>query len=310
MDVRELIHDLHVQTMIMSSTNMMMRTDAYRQLHELGMDAVPALIEDLRGHPSTAVLILLSDITGESPFPDYDRGYVAKMVQAWLDWYDEKREEFEPGGMQITEAARRSMNRVAALIQNRTVGIITGHRKELSPAENNKRNEEIKAAIKAHGGLGYIPIRGRYIEGYGTKNQKEPSDERSFMIMSRHGDDSEAVRSFLLKHAPKYDQESVLYKHRLEKNAELIGTRAGGYPGLGKVENVGRFHPNRAAEFHSLLTRGPLPGKYPKKPGQIPAQKKPFSFTKEGVDYQGADGLFEDFRFVKEVTFLNRSDVF
>ncbi len=310
MDTAELLQALHNQTTIMSSTSSMARTPAFRELHELGQDAVPALIEDLRAEPSIPVLMLLSQITGESPFADHDRGWVQKMAKAWLDWYDEKREDYEPGGMQITEAARRSMNRVAKLIHNRTVGIITGHRKELSAAENNKRNEEIKAAIKAHGGLGYIPIRGRYIEGYGTKAQKEPSDERSFMIMSRHGDDSEMVRNFLLKHAPKYDQESVLYKHRLEKNAELIGTRAGGYPGLGKVENVGRFHPNRAAEFHSLLTRGPLPGKYPKKPGQIPAQKKPFSFTKEGVDYMGAEGLFEDFRFVKEITFLNRSETF
>ncbi len=31
------------------------------------------------------------------------------------------------------------------------------------------------------------------------------------------------------------------------------GTREGGFPGKGKTHPVGKFHPNRAGEFHSVL---------------------------------------------------------
>ena len=68
---------------------------------------------------------------------------------------------------ELNESARRSMSRVASHIANRHVGMMTAFRGGLTPEENNKRNEELKGDFKKHG-IHYIPVRGSYIEGFGT----------------------------------------------------------------------------------------------------------------------------------------------
>ena len=72
---------------------------------------------------------------------------------------------------ELNELARRSMSRVASHIANRHVGMMTAFRGGLSPEENNKRNADLKADFKKHG-KHYIPVRGRYTEGYGTAKEK------------------------------------------------------------------------------------------------------------------------------------------
>jgi hypothetical protein len=206
---------------------------------------------------------------------------------------------------QLNESARRSMSRVASHIANRHVGMMTAWRSGNTPEENNKRNDELKADFKKHG-IHYIPVRGRYTEGFGTSKQKDSSDEKSFMVLGKEGEDNNRIKNFLVNHGKKYGQDSVLYKHPSSKTAQLLGTNEGGFPGAGKSHDVGEFHPDRAAEFHSVLTRGG--GN--KLPGQQPAKRKVFSFGEEAegsyIDEEG--NLYEGFFFVTEISFFARKE--
>ena len=203
----------------------------------------------------------------------------------------------------LNKSARRSMSRVASHIANRHVGMMTAFRSGLSPEENNKRNAELKADFKTNG-IHYIPVRGRYTEGYGTAKEKPPSDERSFMILGKEGEDNDRIKNFLVKHGKKYGQDSVLYKHPSSKTAQLIGTREDGFPGIGKEHDVGSFEPNRAAEFHSVLTRGG--GN--KLPGQQPAKRKVFSFGEQVGSYIDDEGNLYECLFVNEKSFFAREE--
>jgi hypothetical protein len=42
----------------------------------------------------------------------------------------------------------------------------------------------------------------------------------------------------------------------IARNAQLLGTREGAFPGLGEEHDVGKWHPNRTAGFHSLMRGG------------------------------------------------------
>ena len=215
---------------------------------------------------------------------------------------DQAREEEKQ--KELNESARRSMSRVASHVANRHVGMLTAFRSGLSAEENNKRNADLKADFKSNG-IHYIPVRGRYTEGYGTAKEKPSSDERSFMVLGKEGEDNDRIKNFLVKHGKKYGQDSVLYKHPAEKTARLIGTREDGFPGMGKEHDVGEFHPDRAAEFHSVLTRGG--GN--KKPGQTPAKRKVFSFGEEAIGtYIDEEGNLYECLFVNEISFFSRKE--
>jgi len=58
---------------------------AYRQIVEMGLDAVPFLLNDLQ-QESSFWFSALREITGENPIKSEDKGRVEKMRQAWLDW--------------------------------------------------------------------------------------------------------------------------------------------------------------------------------------------------------------------------------
>ncbi len=141
-----------------------------------------------------------------------------------------------------------SLARVHAHVNNRPFGIISAERGERTAQENKAKHSELKAAIRAHG-LGFIEMKGRYIENHGTE-QARPVDERSLMVI---GNDPEHVKGFLKKHGSLYNQDSVLFKHPSNSYAELIGTKEGAWPGLHVHHPVGEWKPNKAPEFHSVM---------------------------------------------------------
>lgn len=144
-----------------------------------------------------------------------------------------------------------SLSRVHAHTQGRNIGMITAHRGENTPEENNKRNAELETSIRK-AGYGFVKVKGRYIENHGTPEAK-PVDEKSYLVVGKEGDDKGHLLSFLKKHGQKYGQDSVLHKPHDSEDAHLHGTREGGYPGMGKKESVGKWHPNRTPEFHTAM---------------------------------------------------------
>lgn len=145
----------------------------------------------------------------------------------------------------------RSLNRVIDHTHGRNIGMITAHRGEHTAEENHKRNKELEHDIRK-AGHGFIHVKGRYVENHGTPQAKHV-DEHSYMVIGKKGDDGGHLKSFLKKHGEKYGQDSVLHKGHDEEHATLHGTKEGGWPGHGKTHNVGKFHPNRAGEFHSVM---------------------------------------------------------
>ncbi len=144
-----------------------------------------------------------------------------------------------------------SLSRVHAHTQGRNIGMITAHRGEFTASENKSRNKSLEKDIRK-AGHGFIRVKGRYIENHGTP-QARPVDEHSYLVVGKKGKDGGALKGFLKKHGEKYGQDSVLHKAHDSNDAHLHGTKEGGYPGKGKKESVGTFHPNRAGEFHTAM---------------------------------------------------------
>ena len=144
-----------------------------------------------------------------------------------------------------------SLSRVHAHTQGRNIGMITAHRGENSKEENEKRNGELEKKIRG-AGYGFVKVKGRYIENHGTENAR-PVDEHSYLVVGNHGDDKGHLLHFLKKQGEHYGQDSILHKAHDEDNAKLHGTKEGGWPGKGETHDVGKFHPNRAGEFHTVM---------------------------------------------------------
>ena len=172
-----------------------------------------------------------------------------------------------------------SLSRVHSHVQNRNLGMITAHRGENTSKENAARNKELEKSIRS-AGYGFVKVKGRYIENHGTDAAKAV-DEDSYLVIGSDDDDSGKLLSFLKQQGRKYSQDSILHKAASEENAKLHGTRDGGWPGMGKVHDVGKFHANRAGEFHTAM-KG----------------KRSFEFS-ESVEY---------FSFVRPVSFFNREE--
>lgn len=62
----------------------------YRELVSLGPEIVPLILDELRSDPFHWFDVL-TDITGEVPFPADDAGDVPKMVSAWRGWAKERQ---------------------------------------------------------------------------------------------------------------------------------------------------------------------------------------------------------------------------
>jgi hypothetical protein len=144
-----------------------------------------------------------------------------------------------------------SLARVHQHTQNRNIGMMTAHRGEFTADENRERNRQLEDDIRKHG-FGFTHVKGRYIENHGTP-QARPVDEHSYLIHGKAGNDNGELKHFLMHHGEKYGQDSVLHKAHDAEHAHLIGTREGGFPGKGVSHQVGKWHPNRAGEFHSVM---------------------------------------------------------
>lgn len=172
-----------------------------------------------------------------------------------------------------------SLSRVHSHTQNKNLGMITAQRGENTAKENSALNKELEKNIR-DAGYGFIKVKGRYIENHATDKAKAV-DEDSYLVIGNNEDDNGKLLAFLKKQGIKYKQDSILHKAASEENAKLYGTREGGWPGMGKVHDVGKFHANRAGEFHTAMKGN-----------------RSFEFS-ESVQH---------FNFVRQISFSNRKE--
>jgi hypothetical protein len=75
-------------------------------------------------------------------------------------------------------------------------------------------------------------------------------DEKSLLVVGKKGDDGGALLGHLKHLGEKYGQESILHKPHNSEKASLHSTNE---TERDKHIEVGSWHPNRTAEFHSLM---------------------------------------------------------
>ena len=86
----EQLVELDRQTKWESMPPVMRATDIYQEILDQGQEAIPDLIMALRDKRAPIpVMMLLTDITGQSPVKPAQRGYVDQMIEAWLDWAED-----------------------------------------------------------------------------------------------------------------------------------------------------------------------------------------------------------------------------
>jgi hypothetical protein len=144
-----------------------------------------------------------------------------------------------------------SLSRVHAHTEGRNIGMITAHRGENTAAENKAKNKELEGHIRK-AGHGFVKVKGRYIENHGTDHAKAV-DEHSYLVIGKKGDDKGELKGFLKKHGASYHQDSILHKAHNEDHAKLHGTKEGGWPGKDVEHDVGKWHANKAGEFHTKM---------------------------------------------------------
>jgi hypothetical protein len=77
------------ETQFISSTHMMFENKNYQAIIDLGWDAVPPIIEQLRVKPEH-LFKALKRITGVSPIKPGHEGHLYEMASDWIEWYDNR----------------------------------------------------------------------------------------------------------------------------------------------------------------------------------------------------------------------------
>jgi hypothetical protein len=161
------------------------------------------------------------------------------------------------------ELFESSLSRVWKHTQEHDSGTISAFRsakdcnqgEPFSKKENKDRNAKLKAKLLSKG-YGVTPIKGTYIENYGSKNEKEVKED-SFLVVDLK--DTGKLEQDLRKLGEEFEQDSITFQ---EKGGEyyLIGTNKcpEGYPGYGKKEKLGKPMFGKSGEFHSKINGRPF----------------------------------------------------
>lgn len=144
-----------------------------------------------------------------------------------------------------------SLSRVLHHTEKANIGMISASRGENTPEQNKQANKNLEKDIRDKG-HGVVHVTGHYTENKGTPEEKHVK-EHSLLVVGKKGSDSNELLGHLKHLGQKYNQDSILHKGKNDEHAYLHGTKEGSWPGLGQSHNVGKFHPNRAAEFTSHL---------------------------------------------------------
>ena len=89
LEFESLSHAWKEDTQYASSLSEITEHPAYQAIIQMGKPVIPLILEDL-AKSREWWFMALSDIAGESPVRDEDRGNVEAMTSAWLEWGREK----------------------------------------------------------------------------------------------------------------------------------------------------------------------------------------------------------------------------
>lgn len=184
----------------------------------------------------------------------------------------------------LAEAARRSLSRVQSHMSGGNVGIISGHLKTRSAADNNKHNNELEAGLKSRG-MSFLKRHGQYEGPHGMEKEK------SFVVLGKKGGHDPDFHKHLTDLGTKHGQHSVLFKPHDSENAHLHFLQNDGTNKVGDKMDIGKFHPNHRNPYgHTVMSR---PGADKKdKAGNLKTKALHKTFAFEEVTYE--DGSEEE----------------
>lgn len=145
-----------------------------------------------------------------------------------------------------------NLGRIWQYAQDRPMTMISASRGNLTDAQNQARTKTLEADTRA-AGYGFVKAEGHYIENHGTPEAVDVK-ERVLIIVSEV-QLKDKLKNFAIAAGKKFNQDSIFFKEPNE-DATLIGTSAGAWPGLGKVESVGKWHPSKIGQFFTKLKNG------------------------------------------------------
>lgn len=163
-----------------------------------------------------------------------------------------------------------SINRMMSWVNNKDIAIITAFRYELKDRkkwsrnktymgpenswewghqftheENRQKNKMMVAELMSLG-YGVTKVKGVYPEG-----QTRESHEESYLVVNLDNDKN--FRKNLQRIAEYYNQDSVYYKGRREKEGHLIGTNGAGWPEYHKKGEGSTLKIGTASNYMSRL---------------------------------------------------------
>jgi hypothetical protein len=146
-----------------------------------------------------------------------------------------------------------SLSRVFSHVEKRPFAILTAFRGSNSLQMNRTQNKKLENDIRA-AGLGFEKVVGTYEEDLGDGKKRRVTEE-SFMVIGDDDSDAKvgAIRGFAKKMGTKYEQDAIFFKSPKSPQGFVIGTKADAWPGMGKEESVGEFHPNRLNGIYTAL---------------------------------------------------------
>lgn len=152
----------------------------------------------------------------------------------------------------LNESANHSLGRVLFHTINANIAALTAHKSHLSIEENNIRNGILKQKIK-DAGYGYIRVRSNYAE-HALNPEAIKVNEDSLLVIGRRGNDNSKLLNDAKAWGEEFGQDYILHKAHDSEEVFLHGTSKNRlWPKYGEAESIGKFHPNKAADYYPVL---------------------------------------------------------
>lgn len=151
-----------------------------------------------------------------------------------------------------------SLSRVTGKMGNHAIGMITAFRGEYTRRENMQRNVSLRSKL-LNAGMQVTPVKGEFIENFGTDNAKPVRENTLFVVNPKEGDDNGALETLLRSLGEEFEQDSIFTKP-FGQSGRVVGTtkRAGVEPAHGDGFDLPDYHPGKTAEFMTRVRNRPF----------------------------------------------------
>ena len=160
--------------------------------------------------------------------------------------------------MKLETLKESGLSRVTSKMKGHAIGMITAFRGEYTRRENMQRNQSLKAKL-LHAGMHVTPVKGEYIENFGTDGEVPVKENSFFVVNPQAGDDGGKLEELLLVFGEHFEQDSIFSK-RFGQAGRVVGTskRVDASPSHGDGFDVPDYRPGKTAEFMTRVKNRPF----------------------------------------------------